>query len=92
MNLDHLQKFVFNMENDKGQFVVKGEVIGDSEIPLLDDVKFEAVIALLNSIDKKNFSEGGNDHLFDKYIGDIEETIGEMKKYNQFQGKINEGK
>jgi hypothetical protein len=80
------------MENDKGQLVVKGEIIGESEIPLFDDLKFKAVIALLNSIDKQNFNEGGNDHLFDKYIGDIEETIGEMKKYNQFQGKINERK
>jgi hypothetical protein len=87
MNMDHMQKFTFNMENDKGQLVVKGEINGESEIPFLDDLKFKAVIALLNSIDKQNFSVSGNNHIFDNYIREIEETINEVKKYNQFQGK-----
>jgi hypothetical protein len=76
------------MENDKGQLNVKGEISGESEIPFLDDLKFKGVIALLNSIDKKNFSKSGNDHLFDQYISDIEETINEMQRHNEFQGKM----
>jgi hypothetical protein len=87
MNIDDMQKFTFNMENDKGQLVVKGEINGESEIPFLDDLKFKAVIALLNSVDKQNFSVSGNNHIFDNYIREIEETINEVKKYNQFQGK-----
>jgi hypothetical protein len=76
------------MENDKGQLSVKGEISGESDIPFLDDLKFKGVIALLNSIDKKNFGTSGNDHLFDHYIREIEETINEMKKHNEFQGKM----
>jgi hypothetical protein len=77
------------MENDQGELVVKGEIIGETEIRAFDDLKFKAVIALLNSIDKQNFSEIGNNHLFNHYISEIEETIQMMKKYNQFQGKTN---
>ena len=87
MNIENMQKFTFNMENDNAQLVVKGEISGESEIPFFDDLKFKAIIALLNSIDKQNFSESGNNHLFDHYISEIEETINELKKYNQFQGK-----
>jgi hypothetical protein len=75
------------MEDDKGKLIVKGEISGESEIPLLDDLKFKAIIALLNAIDKQNFSESGNHHLFDRYIRELEETIDEVKKYNQFQGE-----
>lgn len=82
-----IKKFRFKHENDKGQPIVNGEISGESEISLLDDLKFKAVIALLNSIDNKNFNECGKNDLFDQYITEIEETIYEMKKYDEFQGR-----
>ena len=89
MDINHIQKFSFNMENDKGQLIVSGEITGEAEIPFLDDLKFKGIIALLNSIDKQNFSALENEQLFDNYIREIEETMNELKKYNQFQGKTN---
>lgn len=83
-----MQKCIFNMENKEGELVVKGEIIGETEIPFFDDLKLKAVIALLNSIDKQNFSDTGNDALFDHYIREMEETINEVKKHKKFQGEI----
>lgn len=82
-----MQKCIFNMENKEGELVVKGEIIGETEIPFFDDLKLKAVIALLNSIDKQNFSDTGNDALFDHYIREMEETINEVKKHKKFQGE-----
>ncbi|TQR21398.1 hypothetical protein [Psychrobacillus vulpis] len=87
MKLEHTIKFTFQMENDNGQLVVKGEIEGESEVPNYDDLKFQGIIALLNSIDQQNFSESGNHPLFKHYIDEIEETISEIIKHNQFQGK-----
>jgi hypothetical protein len=87
MDIDPMKKCTFNMENNKGELVVKGEIIGETEIPFFDDLKLKAVIALLNSIDKQNFSDSGKDHLFDHYITEIEETINEVKKHKKFQGE-----
>jgi hypothetical protein len=89
MNTDNLQKFTFNMENEKGELVVKGEIRGESEISFLDDLKCKAVIALLNSIDQQNFSEPEKTHLFGQYITEMEETICQMKQHKHFQGKTN---
>lgn len=75
------------MENNKGELVVKGEIIGRTEILFFDDLKLKAVIALLNSIDQQNFSASGNDALFDHYIREIEETLQEVKKHKRFQGE-----
>ncbi|MBU8919316.1 hypothetical protein BGM25_25085 [Bacillus sp. FJAT-29953] len=88
MNVDNTGKFTFRLENDEGEVEVKGEINGESEIPFFDDLKFKAVIGLLNSIDKKNFSDSGNHQVFKYFIREIEETIHEMKKYDQFQGKL----
>lgn len=89
MDYDNKQTFTFKLENEKGQLEVKGEILGESQIRFFDDLKFKAVIALLNSIDKQNFHESGKPQLFDDYIKEIEETINEMKKYDRFQGKRN---
>ncbi|WP_223596574.1 hypothetical protein [Neobacillus bataviensis] len=88
MDIENTQKVTFKLENDNGKFEVKGEIIGESQIPFFDDLKFKGVIALLNSIDKQNFDGSGNHQLFDHFIKEIEETIVEMKKYDQFQGKL----
>ncbi|MFP5110067.1 hypothetical protein ACSU6B_25560 [Neobacillus sp. C211] len=88
MEIENTQKVTFKLENGKGKLEVKGEMIGESRIPFFDDLKFKGVIALLNSIDKQNFNESGNSQLFDHFIREIEETIDEMKKYDQFQGKL----
>jgi hypothetical protein len=85
--MDHTHKVNFKVENDNGELEVKGEISGESQIPFFDDLKFKAVIALLNSIDKQNFKDSGNSQMFNLYIGEIEETINEMKSYDQFQGK-----
>ena len=92
MDMNHMQKCTFNMENDKGELEVKGEITGESEIPCFDDLKLKAIIALLNSIDKQNFINAGNNYIFDNYVREIEETINEIKKHNKFQGKINDFK
>ncbi|NHM31426.1 hypothetical protein [Neobacillus terrae] len=88
--MDNLQTFHFKMENDEGELVVKGEINGEAEIPFHDDLKFKAIIALLNSIDKKNFKDAGNIHIFDDYISEIEGTINELKAHEHFQGKNNQ--
>ena len=80
-------RFHFSLENEEGQLVVKGEISGTAAVPSLDDLKFQAVIALLHSVDKKNFSEVDKVHLFDQSINEIQETITEMKKHDQFQGE-----
>ncbi|MFC4799255.1 hypothetical protein ACFPA1_07780 [Neobacillus sp. GCM10023253] len=89
MNADNTEKFKFRLENDEGEVEVEGEIYGESHIPFLDDIKFKAVIGLLNSIDKKNFSDSGNHQVFKYFVREIEETIHEMKKNDQFQGKLN---
>ncbi|WP_404331926.1 hypothetical protein [Mesobacillus maritimus] len=83
-----IHNFNFSLENEKGQIVVKGEISGNSEVPSLDDLKFNAVIALLNSIDKKNFGEVEKAHLFEEYIKEIEETMKEITIHDEFQGEI----
>jgi hypothetical protein len=82
-----INKFNFTLENENHEAIVVGEISGLSQIPTLDDLKFNAVIALLNSIDQKNFSEAGQDSLFNQYINEIQGTISEMQKHSQFQGK-----
>jgi hypothetical protein len=81
-----INKFNFTLENENNEAIVVGEISGLSQIPTLDDLKFNAVIALLNSIDKKNFSEAGQDNLFYQFINEIQGTISEMQKHSQFQG------
>ena len=87
MDIDFMQKCRFHMENDKGELVVKGEIIGETKIPFFNDLKLKAVIALLNSIDHENFSNSGENNLFDHYIREIKETINEVQKHNKFQEK-----
>ena len=87
MDIDFMQKCRFHMENDKGELVVKGEIIGETKIPFFDDLKLKAVIALLNSIDHENFSNSGKNGLFDHYIREIKETMIEVQKHNKLQGK-----
>ena len=76
----------FHMEDNKGELIVKGELNGESEIPFHDDLKFKGIIALLNSIDKKNFREAENENIFGQYVKEMEETINEIEKYSHFQG------
>lgn len=85
MEINEIQKFIFHMENEQRQIILKGEIEGQSEVSGFDDIKFKGVLALLNSIDKQNFSESGNNAIFDQYLIEVEETINEMKKYNHFQ-------
>lgn len=79
--------YVFYMEDSNGELIVKGEIEGKSEVPFYDDLKLKGVIALLNSTDQQNFNKSGNHLLFQQYMKEIEETIMELKKYNEFQGK-----
>ena len=85
MEMNPIETFRFNMENDHKELVLSGNIQGKPEMPSLDDLKFKAIIALLNSIDKQNFTEVDKDQLFVEYLKEIEETIGEMKKYDEFQ-------
>lgn len=88
MDMDQMETVTFHMENNKGELIVKGEISGESEIPFHDDLKFKGIIALLNSIDKKNFLETENEIIFGQYVKEIEETINEIKKYSHFQGNM----
>lgn len=83
--MNPIETFKFSMENANNELVVIGKIQGKPEIPSLDDLKFKGIIALLNSIDKQNFTEVDKDQLFLDSLKEIEETIGEMKKYNEFQ-------
>ncbi|TWE01694.1 hypothetical protein FB550_10560 [Neobacillus bataviensis] len=87
METDQIHKVNFNMENMDGKIEVKGEISGAAKIPNHDDLKFKAIIALLNSIDKQNFIVTENLPLFVTYVKEIEETIMEVSKYESFQGK-----
>ncbi|SES38522.1 hypothetical protein [Psychrobacillus sp. OK032] len=87
MHQNHTEKFTFIMEDSNGELIVKGEIEGESKVLSSDDLKFKGIIALLNSIDRQNFSESGNHPLFEHYIKEIEDTITEVKKHNKFQGK-----
>ena len=83
--MNPIETFRFNMENDHKEIVLSGNIQGKPEMPSLDDLKFKAIIALLHSIDKQNFIEVDKDQLFVKYLKEIEETIDEMKKYDELQ-------
>lgn len=83
--MNPIETFRFSMENNNNELVVSGNLQGKPEMPSLDDLKFKGIIALLNSIDKQNFIEMDKDQLFVQYLKEIEETIGEMKKYDEFQ-------
>lgn len=78
----------FNMEDSTGRLIVKGEIIGESELEFYDDLKLKAVIALINSIDQQNFETAGKKDVFNDYIREIEETLREVKKHSRFQGEI----
>jgi len=75
------------MEDTNGKLEVEGEISGETIIPNYDDLKFKAIIALLNSIDKQNFIVTENLPLFNTFVTEIEETIIEVSKYESFQGK-----
>lgn len=85
MEMNPIETFKFKLENDNKELVVSGNIQGKPEMPSLDDLKFKAIIALLNSIDKQNFIEVDKDQSFVDYLKEIEATIGEMKKYDEFQ-------
>ena len=83
--MNPIETFRFNMENDNKELIVSGAIQGKPEILSLDDLKFKAIIALLHSIDKQNFKEVDKEQLFFNYMTEIEKTIDEIKKYDQFQ-------
>lgn len=85
--MNPIQTFTFNLENSNRQLIVCGEIRGETKMQSLDDLKLKAIIGLLNSVDKQNFIDSGKKQLFDDYLREIVETIQELKKYNQFQGK-----
>lgn len=68
------KKHSFKMEDSTGRLIVKGEIIGESEIEFYDDLKLKAVIALINSVDQQNFEAAGKMNVFNDYIREIEET------------------
>lgn len=83
--MNPIETFNFNLENDNKELVISGKIQGKPEISSLDDLKFKAIIALLNSVDKQNFVDAEKGQLFDDYLDEIEGTINEMKNYDEFQ-------
>ena len=83
--MNPIETFNFNLENDNKELVISGKIQGKPEISSLDDLKFKAIIALLNSVDKQNFVDAEKGQLFDDYLDEIEGTINEMKSYDEFQ-------
>jgi len=85
LEMNPIETFNFNLENDNKELVISGKIQGKPEISSLDDLKFKAIIALLNSVDKQNFVDAEKGQLFDDYLDEIEGTINEMKSYDEFQ-------
>ena len=83
--MNPIETFNFNLENDNKELVISGKIQGKPEISSLDDLKFKAIIALLNSVDKQNFVDAEKGQLFDDHLDEIEGTINEMKSYDEFQ-------
>ncbi|PLR91141.1 hypothetical protein [Bacillus sp. T33-2] len=81
------QKCIFESFDDNGNMVLKGEVTGESEVHFYDDLKLKSVIALLNSVDQKNFNRSGRTNLFHGLLKEIEDMIHELKTFEEFQGK-----
>ncbi len=59
------------MKNERKELIVKGEISGKSNMLFHDGLKFKAIMALLNSIDKKNFIETDNEFKFDYYLKEV---------------------
>jgi hypothetical protein len=79
------KKHSFKMEDSIGRLIVKGEIIGESELEFYDDLKLKAVIALINSVDQQNFEMAGKMDVFNYYVREIEETLSEVKKHSRFR-------
>ena len=65
MGIEYLEKVSFKIKNEGKGLSVKGGISGESNMLFHDDLKFKAITALLNSIDKKNFIETDNELKFD---------------------------
>ncbi|WP_174734974.1 hypothetical protein [Mesobacillus harenae] len=81
-------KYKFEAADENEELIIKGEIYGRAALPALDDLKLNAVIALLNSVDQQNFQAAGKSDVFTELIKEIEETVDAIKKHDRFQGEI----
>ncbi|MFE8699390.1 hypothetical protein ACFYKX_02005 [Cytobacillus sp. FJAT-54145] len=89
MEIANQPSFYFTLEDQNGNTEVTGNFTGKYILESGDDLRFKAILALLNSIDRANFNNTGHQDLFSQYIKEIEETLNEMKQHERFQGKTN---
>jgi len=62
----------YNEEDEK----ILVEVEGDSSMPFWNhDLKFEAAIALLSTVDEKEFAEDGNHDAYYEYVKRVMEAL-----------------
>lgn len=86
--MEETKTITFKSEDKESNMIIEGKITGSSQIKFHDDMKLEAVLALLNSVDKRNFGESEKLELFHTYIQEIEETLLAMKTFDSFQGDI----
>ncbi|MGV3465475.1 MAG: hypothetical protein ACO1OT_09305 [Heyndrickxia sp.] len=65
--------------NENGDLTLKATIEGQTEMPFWKhDLAFETVLALLDSIDFKDFREDGKEELFFKYIQKVKDLLDDI--------------
>ncbi|GAA3321588.1 hypothetical protein GCM10020331_038050 [Ectobacillus funiculus] len=83
------KKHSFNMEDNTGRLIVKGEIIGESELEFYDDLKLKSRYRSHKfRRSAKTSRRRGKMDVFNDYMREIEETLSEVKKHSRFQGEI----
>lgn len=76
-------KFTLESRNtSNGELEVGVTVEGETEMPFWNhDLKIRAAIALLESVDYKDFAEDSKEREFEKYLQELEETINAIRSF-----------
>lgn len=70
----------FESENFETGETIKGTIEGTSEMSFWKhDLKFKAVLSLLEDINSKDFYEDNKHELFQKYIDEVQDTLNFIK-------------
>jgi len=74
-------EFTINSHNEDGKEEISVSVKGLSEMPFWHhDLKIEAALALLSTVDRKEFYEDNQEDLFNNYMDQLREKM----EYLQF--------
>lgn len=79
--MDKKTDLTLSSYNENG-VALKVMVEGESDMPFWKhDLKLEAVIALLNTVDVKDFFEDNKYEEFDKYMNEIQELLNAHREF-----------